>query len=145
MQTVHIYVETDIAAPQSAERISGYVLECITGSGKTVTKERFQKKIGTYHQVILQTLAEALERINKSCEVHIHTQNTFILNMVERNLPGWAEHDFRNAKGELIKNHSQWSRVWKAGQKHLLVPEEGMHPYHNWMTDEMMRMKTREA
>lgn len=143
MQTVHIYVETDITAPRPVQRYVGYVLECMTVSGKTGTRERFQKKTGTYHQAILEALIEAVERINQSCEVHIHTQDTFVLDMIGKNLSLWAGNEFRNSKGELVKNHSLWSRLWTLLQRHLIETERGEHPYLNWMQSEMM--KRREA
>lgn len=145
MRTVHIYVETDVTAPRSTERYAGYVLEYITRSGWTETRKDFRKKTGTYHQVTLETLIEAMARINQSCEIHIHTRNTFILDMIERNLSLWAGNEFRNSKGELVKNHDLWSRLWLLSQKHLLVKEPGEHSYLHWMQDEMMKLRNADS
>lgn len=141
LKEVHVYVETDTTTPAEKQRWSGYVLECQTAAGQTVTREEFDQKTGTYHAVILQTLIGAMRRINKSCEVHIHTQDTYILNMIEKNLPLWAGNGYRNVKGDLVKNHFDWAALWKEVQKHRMVTEPGMHTYYSWMQAEVMRRK----
>lgn len=141
MHVVHIYAETDNTAPKSQERMSGYVLECTTSSGRTVTREHFEKKQGTYHAVILQTLIDAMERINQSCEVHVHTQNDFVLENLVSNLPGWASNGYKSRKGTLIKNCQEWQMLWELVKKQLVVKEPGMHSYYDWMQGEMKRFK----
>lgn len=138
MYVVHIYAEADSAAPKESERMTGYVLEC---EGKQRTVEDFNLRTATYHAAILSTLCTALSRINQSCEVHIHTQNTYILNMIENNLPAWAGNGFCKKTGDPIRNDGLWKRFWGFYQKHLIVVEPGIHPYLNWMQDEMMKRK----
>lgn len=142
MYVVHIYVEADSVAPKSKDRMAGYVLECITSSGKTVTREHFEKKTGTYHAVILQTLIAAMHRINQSCEIHVHTQNDFILENLVSNLPGWASNGYKSRKGTLIKNCQEWQQLWELVKKQLIVKEPGMHSYYDWMQGEMARLKS---
>lgn len=141
MYVVHIYAETDSTAPKSQERMAGYVLECITSSGKTATREYFEKKTGTYHAVILRTLIDAMSRINQSCEIHVHTQNDFILESLVSNLPGWASNDYRSQKGTMIKNCQEWQKLWELVKKQLIVKAPGMHSYYAWMQGEMARLK----
>lgn len=140
MQMVDLYVETDSKAPKSNKRMTGYLLDC-PEHPKNDPKHRFYSFVGTYNQAILDSLTEAMGRLNQSCEVHIHTQDTYVMNMIERNLPLWAGNEFRNAKGELIKNHSQWSELWSCAQKHLLVMEPGTHSFYQWMQEEMKKEK----
>lgn len=139
MYTVHIYAETDNSAPAPRERKGGYVLECVTRSGKTVTVEEFSTETGTYHAAILNLLCRAFERINQSCEVHIHTKDAYVLEMVDKHLEIWAGNGFLSQKGEPIKNQTAWSRLWQVTSRHLVVTEQGTHPYYNWMIAEMQR------
>lgn len=141
MHVVHIYAETDSMAPRTQERMAGYVLECVTSSGKTVTREHFEKKTGTYHAVILQTLIDAVHRINQSCEIHVHTQNDFILENLVSNLPGWASNGYKSRKGTLIKNCQEWQQLWELVKKQLIVKEPGMHEKYKDMQDKMKEMK----
>ena len=141
MHVVHIYAERDSMAPRTQERMAGYVLECVTSSGKTVTRVNFEKKTGTYHAVILLTLIDAMKRINQSCEIHVHTQNDFILESLVSNLPGWASNGYKSQKGTLIKNCQEWQQLWELVKKQLIIKEPGMHAYYDRMQEEMAKRK----
>lgn len=141
MFTVHIYVETDSTAPRSKDRMAGYVLEYVTASGQIATREHFEKKTGTYHAVILQILIDAMQRINKPCEIHVHTQNEFILESLVSNLPGWSTNSYRSQKGTLIKNYVEWQQLWELVKEQLVVKAPGKHEYYDWMQGEMGRLK----
>lgn len=136
---VHIYAEADSADPKCRERYTGYVLECRTSSGELRTKEKFCQRCGTYHAAILQTIIEAVERINQNCEIHIHTRDIYILNMMKKNLPAWAENEFRTVKGDAIANRSEWEKFWKSGSRHLVIADPGTHSYYGWMMSEMKK------
>lgn len=85
MRRVDIYIETDSTSPRPHVRKYGYVLECDL-RGRPVTREGFGQTEGTYNQSVLIALAEALVRIKQPCEIHIHSGNEFVLNMVDNNL-----------------------------------------------------------
>lgn len=147
LQRVDIYVETDNKAPASCERYGGYVLEYVRANGEPETRHDFRQTTGTYHGVILETLKTALTRIKRSCEVHIHTQDAYVLNMVDKFLATWAENGFRNSKGEPIKNMDIWEQLWQQVKKHKIVVEHGPHSFHGWMQrqmEEKKKEKTRE-
>ncbi len=143
MQTVHIYVETDSTSPRSAARMTGYVLEYKKQSGETKTIEGFSKKMGTYHRAILLAMEDALKRMIRPCELHIHTQDEYVLNSIDKYLHIWAANGYRNKKGDLVKNHFEWGRIWELLQGHLIVIEAGMHSRYSDMVTQM-REKTRE-
>ena len=84
MFTVHIYVETDTTMPRSAERKAMYVLEYTRITGELYTKEGIIEKTDTYHGAILGALEAALGRINKSCELHLHSRDEYVLNSIEK-------------------------------------------------------------
>lgn len=91
--------------------------------------------------MILQTLIDALQRINQSCEIHVHTQNDFVLGSLVSNLPGWASNSYKSQKGTLIKNCQEWKKLWELVKKQLIIKEPGMHSYYGWMQAEMERFK----
>lgn len=134
---VDIYAEADSTSPRSMDRKSGYVLECKRKNGEIFTVEEFSREIGTYHAVVLKALAKGLARINQSCEVHIHTQDEYILSSIDNNLSTWAANGWKTKKGDMLKNHFEWSRVWKHLSQHLVIIEPGMHSYYAWMIAEM--------
>lgn len=144
-KVVHIYAETDTPAPTTVKRYGGYVLECIRKNGEPATREEFMEMENTYHGVILQMFVLAIKRINQPCEIHLHTQNAYILNMVDKFLSTWAENDFHNSKGEPVKNADIWEHLWQQVKTHKIVIEHGMHPYYGWIQTEIMKIKKEKA
>lgn len=139
MQVVHIYAEAGSTTPRSMLRKTGYVLEYITPSGRTVTREQFRERDGTYNVATLQMLTEGLERLKCPCEVHIHTQNRYILLMIDTRLEKWAQNGYRTARGEPLANRDEWEKLKQASAEHLLVPEPGKHTYLEWLENEMKK------
>ena len=80
---VNIYLETDKQCQACIQRKYGYVIE-IMHHGQIVTREGFGCVVSTYHQCNLQALAEALARFHSSCEICIHTKDTFVASRVLR-------------------------------------------------------------
>lgn len=137
MDVVHLYAESGNVAPRNLTRKTGYVLEYITKTGRTVTRERFTDREGTYNAVTLQMIAEGLQRLVHPCEVHVHTQNRYILTMMSTRLEEWKENGYRTARGDPVSNDEKWKQI--AETEHLLVPEPGSHPYLEWMLNEMRK------
>lgn len=71
---VHIYIETDSKAPKLCTRKYGYVLACIL-KGKLETKQEFRETKGTYNRATLEAITEAVGRVVKPSEIHIHNVN----------------------------------------------------------------------
>lgn len=137
MQIVHIYAESETADFRSMDRGVGYVLEAVLPSGKTVTREKFQWMTGTYNDVILRAFNEALARMTGSSEIHLHTQDKYILTAIDRYLDTWEVNGFRNAKGEEISSAEHWKAFAGLIENHLICVEPGHHSYLNWMINEM--------
>lgn len=138
-ETVNIYIETDSTSPRPMPRNYGYVLEC-QHLGNTKTKAGFGRMEGTWNKATLQALLEALGRLKRPCEVHIHSRNEYILRMLENNLEHWAAAGFINSKGKPVANREEWEKLWQLGQEHLLLIEPtGKHEYSRWLLDEMGR------
>lgn len=137
---VNIYIETDSAFPRSSEKSYGYVLECIIRS-IPYTREGFGAVKGTFNEAILTAAKEALNRINTRCEVHLHTRNSYVLDMIDRNLDKWAENNFTGSNGQKIKNADLWKAVFEAAGECNIVPEPGEHSYSRWIREEIERRK----
>lgn len=100
---VHIYIGTDSKAPRVQVRKYGYVLAC-TLKGKLETKQGFRETKGTYNRVTLEAITEAVGRVVKPSEIHIHTENAFVLTMLEENLDTWEQNGYVTTKGEPVAN-----------------------------------------
>lgn len=145
LQRVDIYVEADNTAPASMQRNGGYVLECKRKNGDLVTKEAFMETEGTYHVTVMQMLISAMERMKQPCQICLHTQDAYVLNMVDKFLSTWAEHGFCNSKGQPVKNADVWEQLWQQVKKHEIVIEHGSHPYYRWMQEQMKKMREEKA
>lgn len=140
MKKADVFLKTDSVSPKKAEKWYGYVLECKV-DGETKTREGFGKIEGTYHQAVLTALIEALERFRESCEVHVHTENEFILNMIDMNLEKWAGNEFQTSRGKPVANREEWIEVWGLSNKQLLITEHGDHEYASWLESAIRREK----
>lgn len=137
MQIVHIYAEADTATPKNTRRMAGYVLEYVRKSGKVEIREEYEPVTGTYHAVILQMLIKAASRIQRPCELHVHTQDGFVLECLVTNLPGWATNGYKTRKGTLIKNCREWQRLWELIETYPVVKESGLHERYTEMRKKM--------
>lgn len=137
MHIVHIYAESETADFRCVNRGVGYVLETVLPSGKTVTREKFMQMTGTYNDVILRAFNEALARMKEPCEIHLQSQNRYILTAIDRYLDTWEENGYRKASGEEISGAEHWKEFSKLIEKHLICVESGQHSYLSWMMNEM--------
>ena len=107
--------------------------------GTPWTKEKFGEAAGTYHSIVLRALIEAMKRLTKPSEVHIHTEDVYILSMLENNVDNWAENGYLTSKGEPVSNADQWREIHDIAQNHLLLSEPGKHTYTKWMIERMKK------
>lgn len=140
MKVVHIYAESNTENFRCIDRGVGYVLELVTNKA-TYTRENFWLKTGTYNEAILSAFNEALERMTEKCEIHLHTQNKFLLNMIGSPTQAlWEKSGFRNSKGKEIANADLWKEFAKVADGHKITTEEGIHSYYRWMQEQMDRL-----
>ena len=108
-------------------------------NGEEKTVNGFGRIFGTYHEATLRSLSDALDRLNQSCEVYIHTEDRFVLNMLGTQLEKWAGNNYLNAKGEPIKHAELWEEVYERIQGKEIHTEAGRHSYSEWLDTEMKR------
>lgn len=141
MMVAGIYIETDRKNTRKSKKKYGYVLECEV-RGETKTREGFGKVEGTYHKATLEALIEALGRFRKQCEIHIYSEDTFVLNMFRGNLELWEENGYTTSKGKEVANKEEWEKVRELTKRHKIVPEPGKHAYSSWIMEELARRGT---
>jgi len=132
VKRVDIYIGINPASTRKCKKRYGFVLECIINEIPH-TRDWFGECEETYNGAVLRAINEALMRMNQACEIHIHTENTYILNMMENNLESWAENGFISSKGTPLENQEEWKKLWQQSVKHLLVAEAGKHPFSEWI------------
>lgn len=143
MKTANIYIGTDSASTRKSKKKYGFVLEYILHE-TPYTKEAFGEVEGTYNRVVLAAVNEALERFKEPCEIHIFSENTYVLSMIKNNLSNWAKNGFLTSKGRPVKNQDEWKEYWNLSRKHLIIPESGKHSYLGWIQEQLMKGEENE-
>lgn len=141
MFRIDIYLEASSWYLGIRERWGGYVMAYERKNGELYTVEGAQKINGTYNHVLLHALNAALVRVGKPSEVHVHTANSYILDMMENYLSSWAAKDFVNSRGQPLKDATDWKVLWKLSAKHIMVPEPGLHEFSHWQKGEFLRLE----
>lgn len=129
MFRVDIYTAVKSSSNSKTLGKYGYKIVFIRKTGKPETREETLQSIGTRHELEVKAITEALSRLNQSCEVHVHCEDTFVVNMIDYRIHGWAGNDFRKANGKSIANADGWRVLWKKMQGHLIRMEKGRHSY----------------
>ena len=107
MQEIHLYAESNKKTPAQLNRRYAYRLEwrrmgrapVLTGAGGVL--------LGTYNQAVLHALIQGMQRLNQSCRVVLHLENTYIANMVETHL-----------------NEELGRQLWTELKKHTIAVEK---------------------
>lgn len=141
MYRIDIYLETSSWYLGVKERWGGYVATYVRKNGELASVEGFEKVKGTYNHVLLHMLNLAMGRVKKQSEIHIHSANSYILDMIEHNLPAWAGCGFQSQKGKPVKDHEEWKALWerKGEGGHIFVTERGLHEFSHWMIGECVK------
>jgi len=140
MHEVHIYIYADKFPVKEASRWYGYVLECRVAD-QSRTKEGFGQACTTYHGAVLTAMVKALERLNQTCEVHLHTEDEYVIHMLENRLDIWAGNGFMTAKGHAVANQTEWMQIRNLSQRQLILSELGEHTYTSWLKTEIKKRK----
>ena len=119
------------------------VLE-VKGAAGDTTREGFGEVVGTHRLATLIALSHALGRFCRPCEIHVHSEDGWVLAMLDKRLGKWAQCDYKDSKGNEIDHRAEWEAVHKLAKGHLLVPEPGRHSYSSWMESEFKRRKLGE-
>lgn len=140
MKTVNIYIGTDCASTRKSKKSYGFVMECFV-RGEARTKETFGESEGTFHRVILEVICKALERMKEPCEIHLYTEDVYVLNMIDNYLEKWKANGFRTSKDKPVKNEDLWQQYHRLAEKHLIKTEYGANQYLNWIKEEIEKRR----
>lgn len=118
MYKVDVWVWVDSRDTAENVKFYAYCLEMDRAGAKIRRNDDGQIR-GTWNKATLYALAEALERFTANAEVTVHSENRWVLNMLQNYLDTWEGADFWKSKTEKIANEDEWRRIAKA--KHGLV------------------------
>ena len=91
MFRVDIYIVTKCSSNSKTLGKYGFVCTCAKKSGEIGKIQDTGQIKGTRHETEVKAITEALSRLNQSCEVHIHCEDTFVVNMIDYHISGGLE------------------------------------------------------
>lgn len=142
MFKVNLYTKVIPGDAKKAKKYLGYVLTC-EGRGKEDNVEGMEMlEEATFHEANLKAIVLGLGRLNQSCEVHIYSEDRFVLNMIENHLSKWQQNGFRTARGTNVENEEGWRAYWRLSKGQLITLHFGEHEYTEWITEELKRRYT---
>ncbi len=125
MYKVNIYTYVEPASTRKSKKKYAYLLSCVGKENRQLIGVGTIE--GTYHEANLKAINKGLARLNQSCEVNLHCEDSFVLNMFEYNLPRWAARGYQTAKGETIANAEDWMEMWRLTRAQKVIPIKGEH------------------
>lgn len=138
MKQVNIYIYTTNRSPRKKSSAYAYVLEMETSKEPVTLSKIGIHEPMTANQAELTTLIEALERLNKSCNLTIFTDSPYVSGSLTQGwLTKWQQDNWLNAKGDAVSNAAEWQKAANLLNKHTYRVEIGNnHQYKAWMVRE---------
>lgn len=136
---VDIYVATKGGIKAKDGRY-GWVVEYITPSGETKTREGFgAEKDSTSQRMTLRALIEAFDSLAAECDITLHIPDPFVRGAFMTNKIGcWGIHGGIGAAGTPIRNAELWNMLYHRQMQHVVRTQEGhFHPYLDWLKRKM--------
>lgn len=140
MKQVNIYTASTIRGPRRRSGRTGYILEYIPEHGDKAQIGKIEPvEDMTEQQAALTVINHALIRITGDCQIRIFTECEAILTSYKSYLPGWIKNDWKNAKGQPVKNASEWQEMLNLLNGKPFDIEKGAHEYRKWLLAEIGR------
>ncbi|HEX9169116.1 MAG TPA: ribonuclease HI [Roseiarcus sp.] len=72
----------------------------------------------TNNRMELTAAIEALQSLNRACEVRLHTDSQYLRGGVTSWMKGWKANGWRTAAKKPVKNEDLWRRLEEAAKQH---------------------------
>ncbi|SCX89786.1 ribonuclease HI [Lachnospiraceae bacterium XPB1003] len=123
MSKVIIY--TDGAARGNPDGPGGYgaVLQYTDSKGELHEMELSAGyKKTTNNRMELMAAIVALEKLNKPCEVELHSDSKYVIDAFNQHwIQGWIKKGWKKSDGKAVKNIDLWKRLLNAAKEHQIT------------------------
>ncbi len=72
----------------------------------------------TNNQMELMAAIQALESLNRGCQVRLHTDSKYVLQGITEWMRNWKKRGWKTASNQPVKNEDLWRRLDAAIQRH---------------------------
>ena len=88
---------------------------------KDKEKELFGgEMVTTNNRMELMAAIQALENLNKACNVKLHTDSKYVLQGITEWMQNWKKRGWKTAANKPVKNDDLWRRLDQAIQRHSI-------------------------
>lgn len=77
----------------------------------------------TNNRMELQAVISALEKLTRTCEVHVTTDSRYVMNGIQQWLENWKHNGWITAAKKPVKNDDLWQQLDKLVEKHNVTWE----------------------
>lgn len=132
MELINIYIINTIKRFSGGWGYVGYILEAFRNN-IPVTVQGFFKIKDTPNRADMLIIIEAMGRLTKPCDVHIHTRNKQIFDAYDKCwIEEWKKNGWKNSRGEEVRNGELWKLLSFLNKGSIQI-EYGKHSYYEWM------------
>ncbi|MFN8375848.1 MAG: ribonuclease HI [Anaerolineae bacterium] len=78
------------------------------------------EKNTTNNRMELTAACEALEALNRPCEVEFYTDSNYVKKGISEWLANWVKRGWRTASNKPVENQDLWERLYDATQRHQI-------------------------
>lgn len=141
MQTVDIYIDTDIKGPRRCDGSYIYIVAVQTSAGTADIGNQKKVEDTTENQLTLLALETALKRLNKPCHLVLHLECHYVASALKNKwYVNWHNHDWLTAKNEPVRDAEKWRRIEYLLNEHdFEVKLKEPHTYRDWMQRELKK------
>lgn len=109
MQSINIYIKSNIKRPNQHEGRGIYYLEYIKNGEPETRSDTVELADTTKQKAMLDILLICLNRVNKPCEIKIVTDSEYVLNLFGENpgtgwLEEWRKNGFVKKNGKVVSH-----------------------------------------
>ena len=72
----------------------------------------------TNNRMEMQAVIEALKVLKSKCEIKLYTDSKYVMDGINKWLPGWKKRDWKTAGKKAVKNQDLWEVLDLAIKKH---------------------------
>ena len=140
MHEVRIFIESTWRGPAKRDGVAMWLVECMK-NGEPHTRQGFiHLKSGTEAQGNLMAMINAFFILKKSCSALVFTQCEHVLHTIQNHWHiQWQKEDWRNAKGNPVKNAELWEMLIEKADPHTYSIQGGWHDYQVVMQSELQK------
>lgn len=130
MRRIMMIIWTDSIAARESDKEYRY---CLASSrGRTYGDGTAH---GTFNRVTMEAILAGLERIQENAEVHIYTENRFVLNLAAHHLSQWEQNGYVTSKGKPVANADLWEKISKKKRSFKLIGFVTKPQHREWLKE----------